>query len=285
MATVHTKDFIEGLQRYLISSGKSKLTIKSYLTDLRMFLLEYKRSDIDLANFEYNAAIWLNNHKGELAAKTTLRRLTTMRNVGLAFGMDILESYKPPVAGEQRPHPLPGGRADLEKLLSVTTLEWQRTLVALTGFCGLRVSEARAIGPDHFIWSKKALKFMGKGHKEREVVCSDRAWKILNYPALEAKIEGYPTLITCSDRTARYTITNLGKRAGIERAISSHDLRATFATEAYRKTRDIRAVQILLGHSTVAQTQLYILSTAEEQRDAASFADDPFDDPFSDLDL
>lgn len=282
MATVPTKDFIEGLRRFLISSGKSKLTIKSYIADLRMFLDEYKRTDIDLTHLEYNAAVWLNTHKTDLAAKTTLRRLTTMRNVGLAFGMEILSTYKPPVAGEQRPHPLPGGRADLEKLLSATTLEWQRTLVALTGFCGLRISEARTIGPDNFIWHKRALKFMGKGHKVREIMCSDRAWGILNYPALEAKIEGYPTLITCSDRTARYTITNLGKKAGIERPISSHDLRATFATEAYRKSRDPRAVQILLGHSTLAQTQLYILSTEEEQRNAASFADD---DPFTDLDL
>ena len=59
------------------------------------------------------------------------------------------------------------------------------------------------------------------------------------------------------DRSARALITRLGERAGLRRAIASHDLRATFATEVYNRTRDMRLVQELLGHSRLSTTQKY----------------------------
>lgn len=274
MVMVRTEDCIEGLRRFLESDGKADLTIQAYVSDLRMFLTELSRPEIDLGHLDHNAAVWLNRYRKIIAPKTTLRRLTSMRNFGLAFGMEVLKNYKPPKAMQQKPHPLPGGLADLEKLLAVARVDEHKYIVALTGLCGLRIAEARMIGPQHFDFRYRKLRFIGKGGREREVPLTNRAWSILGMPAMEAAIEGKVQLITCSDKAARSTITTLGKRAGISRPISSHDLRATFATETYRRSKDIRAVQLLLGHGSVAQTQLYIEVNDDELRDAASFAED-----------
>lgn len=247
-----------------------------------MFFQELRKTEIDLAHLEHNSAAYLNKYRKEVAPKTTLRRLTTLRKFGQVFGMEILKAYNPPTPGVQKPHPLPGGRADLERLLAVANVEWQQILIALTGLCGLRISEARTLPPEAVDLHRRSLKFMGKGDRVREVMCSARAWDIIRVPAMEAMLEDKPSIINCSDKTARYTITMLGRKAGIARPISSHDLRATFATEAYRKSKDIRAVQELLGHANVQQTMVYVLSTDEDQRNAASFADDDYD-PDEDL--
>lgn len=239
-----------------------------------MFLTELDRAEIDLTHLDHNAAVWLNRYRKVIAPKTTQRRLTSMRNFGLAFGMEVLKKYKPPTAIQGKPHPLPGGVSDLEKLFQVARVEEHKYIIALTGLCGLRISEARMIGPQHFNFRYRKLRFIGKGGREREVPLTNRAWNILGVPAMEAAIEGKPQLISCSDKTARATITTLGKRAGISRPISSHDLRATFATEAYRRSKDIRAVQELLGHSSVTQTQLYIDVDFDTLLDAASFAEE-----------
>lgn len=283
MATVPTEDCIEALQRFLESRGKSPLTIKSYVSDVRVFFTDLRRDEIDTDNLDYNAAVWLNRYKKLQPPKTTLRRITSIRNLGKCLGISLLADYQPPKAQPQKPHPLPGGREDLEKLLRLSDTNDKKILVTLCGYCGLRVGEALSISPQHFNIHSRSIKFIGKGGKEREVMLSPRAWSILQPFVLEAMIMGqYSPLVRLSDRMARYTITRLGRVANIRREISSHDLRATFATEAYRKTRDIRAVQILLGHSSPTQTQIYIGSTDDEQRDAASFAEDWDDDPEED---
>jgi integrase/recombinase XerD len=64
-------------------------------------------------------------------------------------------------------------------------------------------------------------------------------------------------VIHYSNRSARKAITAMGKRAGLSRAISSHDLRATFATELVNRGVNIRTVQELLGHASVATTEIY----------------------------
>lgn len=265
----------EAIRKHLTSRGKATDTIKAYTSDVRMFFMETAITEINLDDLEYEAAMWLNKYRRIVAPKTTCRRLTSLRKFGKVFGVEILNEYNTPTPAKGIPHPLPGGPEDLRRILTVTSNDDQRVLVVLLGLCGLRVSEARNIGPSNFNLSSvpRTLTVFGKGDKQRTIPITDTAWEILCAAVTKAWIERRSTLLTYSDRGARELITTLGRRANISRSISSHDLRATFGTAAYDKTKDLRAVQELLGHAQVTQTELYTGVRITEMARAADFFD------------
>ena len=79
-------------------------------------------------------------------------------------------------------------------------------------------------------------------------------------------------LISYQDRFSRELIKNLGRRAGVRREISSHDLRATFATEALGHCdNNIRVVQELLGHASVNTTEIYTGVRMDQMKKAVNF--------------
>lgn len=237
-----------------------------------MLYAEMDLPEVELDDLDNVASEWLNIYRREIAAKTTQRRLTSMRCLANALGIEILREYSAPTPALPNPHPLPGGLADLEKLVDQCNNEQQAALIALTGFCGLRISEARDTNGFHFDLHAMEINVkMGKGAQDRDVPVSDRAWELLALPVATSRLDG-TSMIDMSDRSARAFITLIGRRAGITRAISSHDLRATFATEAYRNSLDIRAVQKLLGHRNVTQTEAYVDVSKVSMRVAANFA-------------
>jgi len=237
-----------------------------------MFWEEMDLDTISIQEIETLAALWLNGRRRIVSAKTTGRRLTSMKNFGLAFKVAILAEYSAPTPAKPRPHPLPGGVDDLRSLLNACYQEEHRTLIALTGLCGARITEAREVCPVNFSFVDQNVTIWGKGDKERTIPIGDYAWSIF-LPILVDRMttnQANAPLVKMGDRTARELITRLGVRAGIRRPISSHDLRATFATEAYERTKDIRAVQELLGHASSQQTELYILIKDDAMRAAAN---------------
>lgn len=265
----------EAIQRYLTSRGKAEYTIKAYVSDVRMFFLETNIAEIELDSLEYQAALWLNRYRRIVAPKTTCRRLTSIRKLGLVFQREILKEYNTPTPAKGVPHPLPEGPTDLKRILAVASNDDQRVLVALLGLCGLRISEARGIGPSNFNLTSdpRTLTVFGKGDKQRVIPITNTAWDILCTTVTKAWIDKRPTLLVYSDRGARELITTLGLRAKISRPISSHDLRATFATAAYNNTNNLRVVQELLGHANVTQTELYTGVKMTEMAEAADFFD------------
>lgn len=272
MDTISFTDVTAVLPEFLYSKGRQEATVKSYLTDAKMFFQEMELEELPLVRLEAKAAEWLNKYRRIVAPKTTHRRLTSMKNLGLAYGITILTNYSTPTPPKAKPHPLPNGLTDLQKLLDVCLNDDHRALVAMCGLVGMRISEARSITPSDFDYAERTVTIWGKGNKVREVPVSPKAWEILMPKLIDASIRGAlkAPLVQVGDRSARDIITRLGVRAGISRPISSHDLRATFATESFRKTLNIRAVQELLGHASSKQTELYILVSDKELRAAAS---------------
>jgi site-specific recombinase XerD len=271
METISFTDAIERLQRFLSSKGLSDHTFKAYETDVKMFWEEMNLDLLDLAKLEDLAAVWLNDRKRVMAIKTSQRRKTSIKSLGMAYKMPILEDFRLPTAPIGRPHPLPGGTDDLQALFDVTYKDEHKLLLVFTGLCGARVSEARAVKPVDIDLVNRTVRLYGKGSKIRYVPISDFAWKIL-LPLIVIPMAMAPNevLICLGDRAARAAFTELGVRAKLKRPISSHDLRATFATAAYHKSKDIRAVQELLGHATTRQTELYIFVGDEHLRSAAN---------------
>ena len=272
METILITDAIEALRSYLDSQGRSSHTIKSYCSDVKMFAQDMRIDSVEKDNLERVAAEWLNKHRRIIAPRSTSRRLTSMRTLGLVYGMEILRRYSAPSAPAAKPHPLPEGPVDLAKMLAQAKSDQQRALIALLGMCGLRVGEALSLRPQDIDLKSKTITVYGKGSVYREVEMSEAAHEILFPFVMEAKLDGRGKLINYADRSARHVITVLAQRAGIEIPVASHDLRMTFGTEVYYNSgKDIRVAQDLLGHRSVLTTQGYVATNEEKRRTAVEF--------------
>lgn len=151
----------------------------------------------------------------------------------------------------------------------------EKALVALCGLCGTRVAEAVSVMPDDVDFETNTLAIHGKGDKLRHVPISEAAAVLLR-PAVESAREAGTNVVRVRDRAARSMITRLGEKAGLPRRIASHDLRATFATEVYNKTKDLRLVQELMGHASITTTEIYTAVAIKEMREGVElFATQP----------
>lgn len=268
METTLSLETIELFRSSLYERGKAEHTIKAYSTDLRMLLKDTEET-VDFDDLKSVGRYWLQKHRDELAPRTTARRLTALKAfaewIGQAHDFD---DYQPPTPGRSFPHPLPEGIEGVRLLMQYCRSEKHQALVALCGLCGLRIAEANALRSSAFDTRQMLVTVRGKGDKTRTVPVSPEAWEILAVPVLRAQLANDTYVVGMPDRFSRQLITNLGRRAKLKRLISSHDLRATFATSVYDKTKDIRVVQELLGHSNSKTTEGYILRDLNAMREA-----------------
>jgi len=154
-----------------------------------------------------------------------------------------------------------------------------RAILELLYGAGLRVSELTGLDVDDLDVEEAAVRVLGKGAKEREVPIGRMA-----RDAIDAYLtRGRPALAGPRSRAALFLNTRGGRltrqscarlletyahAAGIRRRVTPHDLRHSFATHLLEGGADVRVVQELLGHASVATTQIYTLVTAEHLRSA-----------------
>jgi site-specific recombinase XerD len=225
-----------------------------------------------MEEYEESGMNWLQANRTRVAPKTSARRLTSLKQFARWAGWgDMFKDYTPPEVPKSQPHPLPEGIEGVFRLIGAASNEKQRSLIALCGLCGCRVAEALTVRPSHFNLHEMTLTIRGKGDKTRVVPVSARAWEIMQVSVTKAFIAGDTSVVGLKDRFARRVITNLGVRAGLARHISSHDLRATFATAIYDKTLDLRLVQELLGHASSDTTEIYTLVSRTKMQEAVEF--------------
>lgn len=268
--TTLTLESIDQLRNSLSVRGRSDLTLRAYTSDLKIFLLEMETSSIPVSMIEEMGMMWLQKGRTVLAPKTTGRRLTSLRVFTRWAGLPgALADYSAPTPARPTPHPLPEGMDGVRALVEVATKHHHKALVALCGMVGCRVAESLSGGYADISCRDQMLTIMGKGEKVRIVPVSDEAFEILMPSIIRAGQTGQK-FVPLHDRFARTLITQLGVKAGLQRHISSHDLRATFATAVYDRTLNIRLVQELLGHSSVETTQGYTKVKIEAMREAVS---------------
>jgi integrase/recombinase XerD len=154
-----------------------------------------------------------------------------------------------------------------------------RSLLELMYACGLRVSETVGLGLDDVDLDEGMLRAHGKGSKERLVPVGRRA-----VSALEAySARGRPALVGVrvegslfvNHRGAGLTrqglykiIQSHARGAGLDRQMTPHTLRHTFATHLLAGGCDLRSLQEMLGHADLATTQVYTHLSADRLKDA-----------------
>lgn len=161
------------------------------------------------------------------------------------------------------------------------TLPWlpQRDAAILELFysCGLRISELLALDVAHVDFVSETVKVKGKGSKERIVPIGGPALSaIQRYRQQAAVVSGPLFLSTRHRRITQQAVDQLLKkylkRSSIQFPISPHKLRHSFATHLLDAGADLRSVQELLGHASLASTQIYTHVTKERLKQAYDIA-------------
>ena len=169
----------------------------------------------------------------------------------------------------------------LEGAIDLSKWEGQRNraIIEVLFSCGLRVSELVNLKLSDLFLQENYIRVVGKGSKERLVPISPRAIKELDYWFMdrrEMKIKpGEEDFVFLNRRGAHLTrvmilimIKETAVAAGIQKTISPHTLRHSFATALLEGGADLRAIQAMLGHESIGTTEIYThidMSTLREQ--------------------
>lgn len=223
----------------------------------------------------------------KLGAASVARMLSTVRGLH-RFLLDEGEVHED-AARDVRPPKLPSrlpkalSIAQVESLLAATDGDdparmRDKALLELLYATGARVSEAVDLNVDDVV-DRDVIRLMGKGSKQRIVPLGRYARQAVDdylvrvRPLYSARGRATPALFLgargarLSRQSAWLVIRAAAQRAQLTASISPHTLRHSFATHLLEGGADVRVVQELLGHSSVATTQIYTLVTADTLRD------------------
>jgi len=154
-----------------------------------------------------------------------------------------------------------------------------RALLELLYSCGLRVSELTEARLSRLYTADGFLRVIGKGNKERLVPVGGEALKWIrlyqeearNHQVIVSGHEDYIFLNARGKKLSRMTIFNiireLVEKNGIRKQVSPHTFRHSFATHLVEAGADLRAVQEMLGHSSITTTEIYTHLDRQRLRD------------------
>lgn len=164
--------------------------------------------------------------------------------------------------------------------LSTQEGERNRAILETLYGSGLRVSELTGLLISNIFFKERFLKILGKGNKERLVPLGSLAAKRISTYLKEVRIhrpikKGFEDHVFLNNRGAalsRVMVFNIVRKAaadaGIEKIISPHTLRHSFATHLIDGGADLRAVQEMLGHESITTTEIYTHLDREYLRDS-----------------
>lgn len=273
--------WIEGFRDYLaLEAGHSVHTVESYVRDVRRLAAYAVAKQVPvpgrltprlLREFVF--------HLKDLGlAPTSIRRQISATRTYFRFlvgeshvATDPADRLELPKTWRRVPEVL--SRAEIEALLAAPnpdeTLAWRdRALLEVAYATGVRVSELVGLGVDDLWFDDALVRVFGKGAKERLVPIGRRALGAAAIYAREVRpgldrghTEGRYFLNARGRPLSRVgawgIIKRCAERAGIEKRVTPHTLRHTFATHLLEGGADLRAVQEMLGHVDLSTTQVY----------------------------
>ena len=275
-----SKNVMRAYVRYLkLQRNMSANTLDAYQRDVQKLLQFLQReqisiTDVELSNLQTFAC---GLHDIGIGPRSQCRILSGVRSFFRFLQMDgwrdddpseLLES---PVLGEHLPEVLSTEEVDaLEASIDLSKPEGQRNraIIEVLFSCGLRVSELVNLKISNLYVEEQYVRVFGKGSKERLVPISERAIKELDYwfgdrqrMVIKAGEEDYVFLNRRGAHLTRTMILIMIKRqaetAGIQKTISPHTLRHSFATALLEGGADLRIIQALLGHESIGTTEIY----------------------------
>ncbi|MCR5265443.1 MAG: tyrosine recombinase [Cyanobacteria bacterium RUI128] len=261
-------EFIEYTE---VEKGLSQNTILAYRRDISSFIDFCEVDNINHITRLHISSYIMDLREHNIAATSISRKISALKSfMKWATANEYLSDN--PVSSIE-PAKLP---KHLPKVLTLNEIKTlfdsplsllERVIVELLYSCGLRVSELCSLNLSNINMNAQNIICYGKGSKERIVPFGECAKQILSEYLKERElihakysIEADTFLINYNGKPmSRQDIYRIVHKLGliINKEISPHTLRHTFATHLLENGADLRVVQELLGHSDVATTQLY----------------------------
>lgn len=274
------KDYQQGFRRYLqLERGFGANTLDAYLRDvdkLLRYLSEEQKDPLE-AQLEDLQQFAAGLHDLGIGPRSQSRILSGVRAFYRYLLLDGFISDDPtellefPHLGEHLPEVLSTEEVDrLEEAIDLSKWEGHRNraIIEVLFSCGLRVSELVNLKLSDLFLDEQFMRITGKGAKERLVPISPRAVKELSFwfddrSHMDIK-RGEEDYVFLNRRGAHLTRTmilimvkRLAEDAGIQKTISPHTLRHSFATVLLEGGADLRAIQAMLGHERIGTTEIY----------------------------
>ncbi len=269
MLPAKAKDFLIDLEL----EGKSKQTIKTYASALRTFF-EFNKWDMSNITLErVKEYLYHIKHKKNYSARSMHLHVVVLRRFLSYLGKDFLKELKPPRVGKNLPEVL--SREEILKLVEAAEKTRDKAIILLLYSSGIRVSELCNLNLEDLNFEKNTIRISGgKGGKDRYTFFSEECKVELKKYLSSRKEKSGPLFLNnygnrITPLNVQRMIKRLGKKAKImnyQERCTPHKLRHSFATHLLDKEVDIRYIQELLGHSSLATTQIYTHVSLEELR-------------------
>ena len=274
---------LEFLRYLLIDKGYSENTIESYKRDLDKFLEYNKNKSIDsISNEDLKKYIKYLNDTG-LNEKSIARNISSLKSfykflvISKYISSNTSDSLYLPKIKKSLPNTLT--EEEVFSLLDIELIDnfsyRNKAMLELLYASGLRVSELINLKLQDVDFSQDIIRTFGKGSKERVIPIGDYAKEYLEkyiyeYRSSMLKRENseYIFLNNHGKQMTRQgffkIIKKIAKEKGINKELSPHTLRHSFASHLLKYGADLRTIQELLGHSDISTTQIYTHITNEE---------------------
>lgn len=273
--------------------GLAENTVRIYLSDLASFRNYLSRQGKGIADMDRQLLrgylAWLVTEAGRgamgYARVSVVRKLTVLRTFYRFLVQEGLFNSTPVPSGRslrikvQRPLPVFLGKQEVERLLEApddtTPLGARdRAILEVLYSSGVRLAELQELDLDRVDLTRRELRILGKGSKERLVVFGRPTHEALAHYLHEAR----PLLVAgrvnalflnrygqrLSRRGIEKVVRRYATQTGIRDRVHPHTLRHTFATHMLEGGADLRVIQELLGHSDPTTTQVYTHVTNQE---------------------
>lgn len=275
--------FINDYQSYLkIERGLSANSVTNYLFDVRRLTDFLDKNNIEaspVAITEETIQQFIYSVAGELNPRSRARIISGLRSF---FNYLMFEDYRKdtpmelievPKMGRKLPDTL--STKEIDSLITAIDLssnegERNRAMLETLYSCGLRVSELVTLRISDLFFDEGFIKITGKGNKQRFVPIGKGTQKYINIyrndvRARQSIKKGSEDTLFLNRRGGGLTramvftiISSLAEKSGLNKTISPHTFRHSFATHLLENGADLRSIQLMLGHESITTTEVYM---------------------------
>lgn len=282
MVSSKWQSYLKSFQYYLkIERGLSQNTIDNYTLDIEKlvsFLNDNQLQDSPITISEETLQQFIYTLSRQINARSQARIISGLKsffhylifeNYRKDFPLELIET---PRLGRKLPDTL--SVEEIDKIIQAIDLskdegERNRAILETLYGCGLRVSELVELKISDLYFDEGFIKVTGKGNKQRFVPISPTTQKYITiYKGIRVHSvikKGYEDTLFLNRRGAKLTramvftiIKNLAKQINLQKSISPHTFRHSFATHLLENGADLRAIQLMLGHESITTTEVYV---------------------------
>lgn len=274
---------LKDYQHYLkIERGLSLNSISSYSNDINKLIRYLKSNEISKSPFHIDhddIHRFIYESSKQLNARSQARLISGLRNF---FDYLVFEDYRDenptdlieaPKIGRKLPDTL--SEKDIDHIISQIDLsspegERNRVMLETLYSCGLRVSEMTNLKISDLFFEEGFIRVLGKGDKQRFIPINNYIIKLIDQYKDQIRThinvqKGFEDTLFLNRRGKQISrnmvymiLKDLVQKSGIDKKVSPHTFRHSFATHLLQNGADLRAIQQMLGHESITTTEIYM---------------------------